>query len=95
MKTIKFTWNRNPEQNVTAYRINVVGVIDAQVDANGPLEFVWDLTEGNLITAQLFAIGSIQSGLSSSDPAELFFVVPSDNAKPSIPTGFGWEVINR
>lgn len=92
MKTIKFTWDRNPEANVVAYRISINGT-DSQIDANSSLEFETQFAQGEFVTAHLFAVGSLSTGLTESDPAILSFVVPTDNTKPSTPTGFGWQVV--
>lgn len=89
MKQIRLFWNQNPEANVIGYSI-VVNNIVGSIDRNSPLEFFQVFTEGEFVHAEIRALASNGP---ESDPATLDFQVPTDNNKPSVPTGFGWEVV--
>lgn len=93
MKQIKFTWNANPESSVVAYRVYApVYGINNQVDANQPLESYATFPMGTNVEVYLYAIANGVNGLVESDPAYLNFTVPTDDYKPSVPTGFSWAV---
>lgn len=60
------------------------------IDRSSPLEVFTQRNEGDTVTVSIVANASNGP---SSDPSVIAFVVPTDNNKPSPPTGLTWEVV--